>query len=93
MYNNSSLILNKISAKNFSFGISLVSHTLSGFLGAISMIPGGIGSSEISNITLLSINGVSSANAVLATLIIRLMTLWFATFLGVLCLYWGYYKK
>ncbi len=88
-----SLILNKISAKNFSFGISLISHTLSGFLGAISMIPGGIGSSEISNITLLSINGVSTANAVLATLIIRLMTLWFATFLGVLCLYWGYYKK
>ncbi len=87
------LILNKISLKKISFGISLISHSLSGFLGAISMIPGGIGSSEISNITLLSINGIPTDLAVIATLIIRLMTLWFATFLGVLCLYWGYYKK
>jgi uncharacterized membrane protein YbhN (UPF0104 family) len=50
------------------------------------MLPGGLGSTEASTVGLLALQGVPLASATTATLLIRLMTLWFATGLGVLCL-------
>lgn len=69
-----------------NFSESAFIHLSSGLIGAISLLPGGIGSAELSSISLLTLLGVSFSTASSATLIIRLMTLWYATFSGLLCL-------
>lgn len=54
-------------------------------VGAVSMLPGGLGATEGTMAGLLVLLNVAAAQAVLATLITRLATLWFAVALGVLC--------
>jgi uncharacterized protein (TIRG00374 family) len=54
--------------------------------GALSFMPGGIGGAEATMIALLSLVGVGSTEAVAATVVIRLTTLWFAVGLGAFCL-------
>ena len=66
---------------------SIVTHTASGLFGALTMLPGGLGTTEASMIGLLGVKGVEINLASPLTLIIRLMTLWFATLLGVLILF------
>ena len=55
-------------------------------VGALSFLPGGLGSSEAVMFGLLVLNGVPEVTAVTATLICRLATLWFAVALGAACL-------
>jgi uncharacterized protein (TIRG00374 family) len=50
--------------------------------GAASMIPGGLGSQEATMIGLLTLNGVGSAQAIAATVILRVATLWFGVAVG-----------
>jgi glycosyltransferase 2 family protein len=54
--------------------------------GAISFIPGGLGTTEAAMILLLGLLGADAATAVAATLICRVTTLWFAVGLGLLAL-------
>lgn len=52
--------------------------------GALSFIPGGLGSTEAVMVLLLSFAGVDTADALAATLICRIVTLWFAVAIGML---------
>jgi glycosyltransferase 2 family protein len=54
--------------------------------GALSFLPGGVGGFEAAMILLLTANGLSEAQAVAVTLLIRLGTLWFAVLLGIILL-------
>ena len=49
-------------------------------------MPGGLGATELSTIGILSLQGISLSIATSSTLLIRLMTLWFATALGLFCI-------
>ena len=60
--------------------------TFSMLVGAISMLPGGLGSTEATMFALLTIAGVEADTALAATAIIRATTLWFAVLLGFLLL-------
>ncbi len=51
--------------------------------GALSGLPGGLGSTEASIIALLLLQGVSVETSVIATAVIRLTTLWFAILIGI----------
>ena len=53
--------------------------------GAASMIPSGLGSQEATMIGLLMLNGVGSAQAIAATVILRIATLWFGVAVGLCC--------
>jgi uncharacterized protein (TIRG00374 family) len=55
-------------------------------LGAVSMLPGGLGGTEAGMVALLSVLGVPLEIALTATLAVRLATLWFAVGLGLLAL-------
>jgi glycosyltransferase 2 family protein len=57
---------------------------LSVLLGAVSMLPGGIGSTEIVMITLLQATGCRTDISIVATGVMRIATLWFAIFIGLL---------
>lgn len=79
------LILRSFNAE-INLSESVFIHVLSGLIGAISLIPGGVGSAEISSISLLAILGIPIAVASSSTIIIRIMTLWYSIFIGISCL-------
>jgi uncharacterized protein (TIRG00374 family) len=56
--------------------------------GALSFIPGGLGSTEAVLILLLLVAGLDTPDAAAATLICRVATLWFAVLLGILATGW-----
>ncbi|MEL7043680.1 MAG: lysylphosphatidylglycerol synthase transmembrane domain-containing protein [Pseudomonadota bacterium] len=57
-------------------------YAISVLIGALSFIPGGLGTTEAVMVVLLKLLGADTATAVAATLICRLATLWFAVLLG-----------
>lgn len=54
--------------------------------GALSMLPAGLGGTEAILVALLLGQGASLAIAILLTVMVRLLTLWFAVALGIACL-------
>lgn len=57
-------------------------YAISVLAGAVSMFPGGLGSTETVMVLLLGSCGVPTSTAIAATLICRIATLWFAVALG-----------
>jgi uncharacterized membrane protein YbhN (UPF0104 family) len=55
-------------------------------VGAISVLPGGLGSTEATMAGLLVLQGAKLQDAIVATAVVRVTTLWFAVGLGMLCL-------
>jgi glycosyltransferase 2 family protein len=51
-------------------------------VGALSFLPGGLGGTEAAMTALLTANGLTVSQAVLVTLVCRLVTLWFAVAVG-----------
>lgn len=70
---------------SFSFAV----YALAMLAGALSFLPGGLGGAEAVMSGLLLWSGMPEAQAVAATVLIRLGTLWFAVSLGVLVLLLG----
>ena len=76
------ILLSGFNNLNISLGYATVAHTSAGLFGAISLMPGGIGTTEAGTTGLLMLKGFTLKHAFTATILIRLMTLWFASFLG-----------
>jgi HAD superfamily phosphoserine phosphatase-like hydrolase len=87
------LLLRGMGIDAVGIGGATIAHTAAGLLGALTLLPGGLGSTEAGTVGLLALQGVGVAAATPATLLIRLMTLWFATALGVGCLLWQPRRK
>jgi uncharacterized protein (TIRG00374 family) len=66
--------------------LSVFNYTGSTFLGALSMLPGGLGAAEGALAALLHAQGLDTADAGSVTLVTRAATLWFAVLLGLLAL-------
>jgi len=71
---------------NLPVGVALLSHSAGSVAGAISMIPGGLGLTEV------TIDGIlcgylPEATATVTTLLMRFATLWFSVVLGVIALW------
>jgi len=73
---------------NFDNSITLLwaafVYTFSTIAGAITMLPAGIGITEGSLSLLLIDNGLKESYAVASTILIRIATLWFAVFIGLI---------
>ncbi|MGD8911946.1 MAG: lysylphosphatidylglycerol synthase transmembrane domain-containing protein [Candidatus Thiodiazotropha sp.] len=65
-----------------SLGLAVGIYSISVLAGALSFIPGGLGSTEAVMVMLLILVGADTPTAVAATLICRLATLWFAVIIG-----------
>ncbi|MBI5435706.1 MAG: flippase-like domain-containing protein [Nitrosomonadales bacterium] len=72
---------------------ALFIYAFSMLVGALSFLPGGLGGAEASMVALLMLNHVAQPQAVAATVLIRLATLWFAVALGVFALTLAERKK
>jgi len=66
-----------------SFPSATFVYAVSMLGGALSFMPGGLGGAEAIMVGLLLWQGIGAADAVAATIIIRVATLWFAVLLGV----------
>lgn len=67
---------------SLTLGIGI--YALAVLAGVISFVPGGLGGTEAVMIALLMVGGASADNALAATLVCRVATLWFAVIIGVL---------
>lgn len=63
-----------------------VAFAVSMVVGSVTMVPGGLGGTEIGMVALLMQHGVSWEIAVTTTALVRLTTLWFSVALGMGCL-------
>jgi uncharacterized protein (TIRG00374 family) len=61
-------------------------YPLAMLAGAASMLPGGVGSTELAIVLLLGVYGVSASIATIAAIGIRFTTIWFAVLTGFICL-------
>lgn len=57
-------------------------------IGAASMLPGGIGTTEVATVVLLAHFGIALDIAILASIALRLGSIWFATLLGLAAMAW-----
>ena len=74
-------ILNNFNAKIDVFW-SFFSYSFSTIVGAVSMLPGGLGVTEGSLTLMLIQKGLSKNDALASTFIVRAVTLWFAVLIG-----------
>lgn len=76
--------------KNFELNVSVVwsffSYSFSTIVGAVSMLPGGLGVTEGSLTLMVFQKGLAENDAVATTFIIRVVTLWFAVLVGAISL-------
>ncbi len=68
---------------DFGFFWASFSYAFATIIGALSMLPGGLGVTEGSLTYLLVKKGVANSVAVTTTLIVRVVTLWFAVLVGI----------
>jgi uncharacterized protein (TIRG00374 family) len=71
---------------DISLTFAVFVYALAMLAGAISFMPGGLGGAEAVMVALLIWKGMASADAIAATVLIRLATLWFAVGIGALML-------
>lgn len=71
---------------DLSLQTALFIYAFSMLVGALSFLPGGLGGAEATMVALLMLNNIAQPQAVAATVLIRLATLWFAVALGIVAL-------
>jgi len=71
---------------DMSMQTALFIYAFAMLVGAISFLPGGLGGTEATMVALLMLNNIEQPQAVAATVLIRLATLWFAVALGVVAM-------
>jgi uncharacterized membrane protein YbhN (UPF0104 family) len=69
-----------------TLSFSVFVYAIAVLAGALSFLPGGLGGTEATIMSLLLLTGHEQAVAVVATVLIRLTTLWFAVALGLVAL-------
>jgi len=72
---------------DISFLESTFIHTTAGLIGALTMLPGGLGSTEAITVYILKFQSIPIDYGIPITSIIRLMTLWYISFLGIVSLF------
>ena len=80
------LLLHKLSF-DISFLESTFIHTTAGLIWALTMLPGGLGSTEAITVYILKFQSIPIDYGIPITSIIRLMTLWYISFLGIVSLF------
>jgi uncharacterized membrane protein YbhN (UPF0104 family) len=69
-----------------SLWYAMAVYALAMLAGAISFLPGGLGGTEAVMVAMLTLHGAPEPQAVAATIVIRVATLWFAVALGLLAI-------
>jgi glycosyltransferase 2 family protein len=79
------LIADIVSPDQLSIPAAMGIYAIAIIVGALSFLPGGLGSTEAVMAALLYAHGFSTPDAILLTLICRVLTLWLAVLIGWVC--------
>lgn len=79
------LITDIVAPDQLSVPAAMGIYAIAIIVGALSFLPGGLGSTEVVMAALLAAHGFSTPQAILLTLICRLLTLWLAVLIGWVC--------
>ena len=71
---------------NITFTTTVFVYAFSKLVGALSMIPGGLGSVEATLIGLLVLNGVDEVTAITCAILLRVVTFWLHILLGIVAM-------
>jgi glycosyltransferase 2 family protein len=78
------VVVNDMIAPETSNMLQLVGvYGISILAGAISLLPGGLGATELTMAGILTLTGMSAGASIAATLVCRLVTLWFGVVVGI----------
>ena len=81
------LVAEVISPQHLSLPAAMGVYAIAIIVGALSFLPGGLGSTEAVMIALLAAHGFDMPQAILLTLVCRLLTLWLAVLIGWVCVW------
>lgn len=87
------LLVNYLNKYDISIFQSTFAHATSTLVGAISLIPAGIGATEFTTSQILVKFGIGLDYSIISSFIIRLITIWYATILGFLMLFIRFFRK
>ncbi len=77
------VLFDALGAEAIALHEAILIHAAATLFGAVTFLPGGLGGHEAASVSLSLLYGATQAQAVVATVLIRLLTLWFAVGLGV----------
>jgi len=80
------LVINNV-VNTIGVSWSFFSYSFSTIVGAVSMLPGGLGVTEGSFLLMLTSKGLSASDAAATTFITRVVTLWFAVLVGIVAVF------
>ena len=78
------VLFDALGAEAIALHEAILIHAAATLFGAVTFLPGGLGGHEAASVSLSLLYGATQAQAVVATVLIRLLTLWFAVALGLL---------
>lgn len=78
------ILFDALGAEAIALHEAILIHAAATLFGAVTFLPGGLGGHEAASVSLSLLYGATQAQAVVATVLIRLLTLWFAVALGLL---------
>jgi len=76
------VLFDALGAEAIALHEAILIHAAATLFGAVTFLPGGLGGHEAASATLSLLYGATQVQAVVATVLIRLLTLWFAVGLG-----------
>ena len=81
------LVADVVAPLDLSISAAMGIYAIAIIVGALSFLPGGLGSTEAVMAALLFAHGYTMPQAILLTLVCRLLTLWLAVLIGWLCVW------
>jgi HAD superfamily hydrolase (TIGR01490 family) len=77
------VLFDALGAEAIALHEAILIHAAATLFGAVTFLPGGLGGHEAASVSLSLLYGATRPQAVVATVLIRLLTLWFAVGLGI----------
>jgi HAD superfamily hydrolase (TIGR01490 family) len=78
------ILFDALGAEAIALHEAILIHAAATLFGAVTFLPGGLGAHEAASVSLSLLYGATQAQAVVATVLIRLLTLWFAVAIGLI---------
>ena len=76
------ILFDALGAEAIALHEAILIHAAATLFGAVTFLPGGLGGHEAASVSLSLLYGATQAQAVVATVLIRVLTLWFAVGIG-----------
>ena len=78
------VLFDALGAEAIALHEAILIHAAATLFGAVTFLPGGLGGHEAASVSLSLLYGATQTQAVVATVLIRLLTLWFAVMVGII---------